>query len=155
MADTASYKKFFTGVSAAAATATVAGVIASLAALFSAGKDAVLDLTASEIDKRIETIISKEMMDLRSEIDTSIKNVLSSSKISEGTETSIRIQHLNQRLDEISKQLGVIKTIEKSVTDNPERAMSIPILRKDVDLLRADAVEDLSALEPDSKVHER
>ncbi len=46
---------------------------------------------------------------------------------------SLRLNAVETRLEEISRKLGLIETIERAVSDNAERAMSILLLRRDIE----------------------
>ncbi len=72
--------------------------------------------------------------------------MLQSSQSLADTEVAIRFENLDSRLDELAKQLEIVEVIEQAINDSPERAMSIPILRKELDLLKSDVVEAVDAL---------
>lgn len=76
------------------------------------------------------------------ELNQKIESILDQPSPS-GSSIELRFKNVDRRFEAISEKLEILTIIETAVTDNPERAMSIPILRKDVDLLRRDIVGDL------------
>lgn len=152
------YLRFFrlasNSVAAVAVAMTIIGLtLASLTAFFFP-PDPVLKLTSTELDSRIHSAIAdsvaelrqKSLAELRQEIEEALDQVLQSSQSLADTEVAIRFENLDSRLDELAKQLEIVEVIEQAINDSPERAMSIPILRKELDLLKSDVVEAVDAL---------
>ncbi|MEM8822445.1 MAG: hypothetical protein AAGF30_02445 [Pseudomonadota bacterium] len=129
-----------------AAAASMIGVVAALASigfLYGDIQEAQTQKTQEDVSYQLEVQIRKEIDSLRAEIQGAISDVLDETQLPEGTEVAVRFQQIEGTLNQISQKLRIIETIEVAVTDNPERAMSIPILRRDIDVLRTDVTEDL------------
>lgn len=70
---------------------------------------------------------------LKNEI-AAIQAALTNNAAPGDTEVRIRISEIEEK---VNKSLEIVKLIEKSIVDNPERAMSIPMLRKDFDTVKS------------------
>lgn len=57
----------------------------------------------------------------------------------------LRMNQLKAEVEGFNQRMTVLQTIETAVTDNPERAMSIPIMRRDLDALAKDVAEAAAA----------
>jgi hypothetical protein len=137
-------KNVTSSVAVAAAAATIAGAI-SIGLRAPDMENAALEATINEVNARLEAAIAKDVSAIRGEIKRSIDVVLDSSRLPDDTEVALRFQKIDARLEELGRQLKIVKMIELAITENPERAMSIPILRKDIDLLRKNVVDDIGA----------
>lgn len=101
-----------------------------------------------ESSKPLESIFSfgasKEMFASKSDVESikvqselikdALKKAAERTSLGEGygASVSLEISVVSAKLDEIEKRLA---TMEKSISDNPEKALSVPMLRKDQDNL--------------------
>ncbi len=139
-------QSFFTKVSALAGALTAAGVIVLLTILFFTTQESVVSIAAIR-DKQdmIVRSLANDVASLKADI-KEIEKILTANHLPENTDIALRFQQVGRRLDELSSQKRIIEVIETAVTDNPERAMSIPMLRKDVDRIRTDVVEGMGSV---------
>lgn len=92
----------------------------------SANQDILVDELSKEID-----ILKNRLSD----IDNTLKHTTPNNDIA----LAQRFNEIDSQLDKIQNSLGIVSVIEKAVVENPERAMSIPMLRKDFDAIKIDA----------------
>lgn len=101
-----------------------------------------------ESSKHVESIFtfgaSKEMFASKSDLESikaqselikdALKKAAERTSVGEGDGASVRLEIsvISAKLAEIEKRLA---TMEKSISDNPEKALSVPMLRKDQDNL--------------------
>ena len=125
-------------VAAATALATIAVTIGSVQFLFtsSSTQESRWQLTQAELRSEIQTAMKSNFDEIEK-----IKNQINalSNPPSEGN-VSIILSEMTERVSDLEK---TISTIETAIVDSPERAMSIPILRRDLDSLRTDVRSDL------------
>ena len=125
-----------------------AGVVASITAAMAVGSFTFLFSDKSTQESRLALTQSE----LRSEIQSTVKSSLSEienlkrqlntlSNPPTAGAISIKIEDITQRISGLEKKMS---TIETAIVDSPERAMSIPILRRDLDSLRTDVRSDLA-----------
>jgi BMFP domain-containing protein YqiC len=77
--------------------------------------------------------VEREIHDARNEIATIIRRI---NALPEDAQTRLRLASLRARID----------TIEAALVDSPEKAMSIPILRKDLEALASESRSDIRGL---------
>ncbi len=76
------------------------------------------------------------------EIESSLNHL---SEIPDEAASALKFEKIDNQMSSIREDLEILTTIETAITANPERAMSIPILRRDVDAYKQNATEDLAA----------
>ena len=96
-----------------------------------------VDLRIIELEAKINALIQDV-----SDFQPTIGNI---SELPEEAALYLKIENIQNEVKSIRNQLQIIETIETAVTSNPERAMSIPILRRDIDGLKDSVAEDLAA----------
>ncbi|MDJ0822429.1 MAG: hypothetical protein QNJ09_11575 [Paracoccaceae bacterium] len=145
-------------MSKSAATQQVIGIFATIAAIFAvtgslfsvffAGDYLKLEPTQdlAELRKNIIAVQQEELDGLRREILGDVSAFLESVPIPEGTEVNAQIKRLDGRIDEAIEKLRIVDTIATAIQESPERAMSIPILRRDVDAISEEVSEDLLSI---------
>lgn len=130
-----------------AAVSTAAATMAATIPLFLGVYNNRVSELGNAQRETISAIISAQEIDsLKGQINQISESIRNASDATEGDGVSFKLIDLESRIENISNQLGIIKTIENAIVDSPERAMSIPILRKDMDSLQKGIADDVASL---------
>ncbi|MDJ0858812.1 MAG: hypothetical protein QNJ03_07025 [Dinoroseobacter sp.] len=79
-------------------------------------------------------------------VQAEIETLLNSIEAEDDAALAARLQDVDRRLDEAFAQLAIVDTIATAIQESPERAMSIPILRRDLDTLGEDVAADIQTI---------
>lgn len=96
--------------------------------------------------QEIETIMKTSIENVRDEMQDAINEFMQAVELSDDAIFAARLDQMDQKISEIDTKLKIIQTIEQAIMQNPERAMSIPILRRDIDTIKQDIIAESSVL---------
>jgi hypothetical protein len=115
--------------------------------------------TPDNASENSDYIINKMISPIRVDLDKLHKDmedlkqtVHSMTSLSNEEKSAINIMDTDRKVSELTKKIDII---ERAVVDNPERAMSLPMLRRDIDGLRTDLLGDIgTAREEISRIYD-
>lgn len=138
-------KNFGSGVAGAAAVGTIVAATSGLF-FFSELRDASVEVALDATQARMAAELEREIAEIRSALSKVSETISDAADLPEGTAVALKFDSIETRLREIEERLHIVDVIEAAVTESPERAMSIPMLRKDIDILQEDVSDDVSAI---------
>ena len=84
--------------------------------------------------------VASKYSNLKNEFDSIVSELSSQSSLPPEFEIRILFESLDRRISKLESDLDIVDVIESAIMESPERAMSIPILRRDID-----SISDLQA----------
>ena len=103
-------------------------------------------ITENIIDNKISELVKfnqKDFQLLSNEVVSIKRDIESLKNISPNQKISSVISSIEEKINSVTSKMEIIET---AIVENPERAMSLPILRRDMDALSSDLRGDLAAL---------
>lgn len=120
-------------------------------------------ITKTEREVTVTKFLLSDLIELREEMDSkllSVQKLVSRIQANIDTITSLP-QEAKEYLDlekiraEIQEQKQTLDTLNSIIIENPEKALSIPLLRKDIEMLRKDMEEiNLSVIKQIDRVYD-
>ena len=133
------------GVASAAAVGTI---VAAISGFFTFTlRDASLEVSLDATHQaRVAAELQREIAEIRSTLSEVSETLSDAADLPDGTAVALKFDAVETRLRGVEERLRIVDVIEAAVTESPERAMSIPMLRKDIDLLQEDVSGDVSGI---------
>lgn len=143
-------KKFFADklpaiVGATTAAVTLTAIIASFFNFleFSQSKN---EITIEEISSALERSWQEDLLIAKAELEQELSSIVSQNPVPEGSEVRIKIDQLDRRINEAFEKLEIVEMISNAIQESPERALSLPIMRRDLDALSEEMADDLISI---------
>jgi hypothetical protein len=134
--------RFANGIAAAAAVAGLAGATLSLVTskfdVDLLGSKAAVE-ARSDLDNRLVRTIGN----LQSELITLQKEQAAITRLPSKDKAAAKIATLETRMDDIS---GRLKALEQAIQTTPEKALTMPLMRRDIDNLKESNAQGIGAI---------
>lgn len=126
----------------------IAGIIAGGTVLFSsvAGRDGLNVLGSKEvIDSRgkLDDALIRQIKLLRSDVNSLQQGQASLTRLPQGNREAAQIAGLTSKLDAVERRQT---QLEQAIMSSPEKALAMPLMRRDIDNMKDSNVQNLAAI---------
>lgn len=124
-------------VTAVTAALALGGSLAAFN-IFKESQDSTAARAADETYRFVAQVLEGYDQKLRGEVKDIVTTTFTNMALPEGLEKDLQLVQLETKVDELFSRMQIIDVIETAIQESPERAMSIPMLRRDLTALQGD-----------------